>query len=89
MNVLANDGVSKNCVLKLEENGFRVIQDKVEQEELVDYINAESIEVLLVRSATKVRKELIDNCPNLKLMLNTQKAKEFKLRTRLLHHLFL
>ena len=68
MNVLANDGVSKNCVLKLEENGFRVMQDKVEQEELADYINAESIEVLLVRSATKVRKELIDNCPNLKFV---------------------
>ena len=68
MNVLANDGVSKNCVLKLEENGFKVIHDKVEQEELADYINAESIEVLLVRSATKVRKELIDNCPNLKFV---------------------
>ena len=68
MNILANDGVSKNCVLKLEENSFRVIQDKVEQEKLTDYINAESIEVLLVRSATKVRKELIDKCPNLKFI---------------------
>ena len=58
----------KNCVLKLEENGFRVIQDKVEQEELADYINAESIEVLLVKCLQKLEKELIDNCPNLKFV---------------------
>jgi D-3-phosphoglycerate dehydrogenase len=40
----------------------------VAQEQLINYINNENIVALLVRSATKVRKDLIDSCPNLKLI---------------------
>ena len=54
MNILANTGF-KNCVLKLEENGFKVIQD-AKQEELADYINAESIGLLV-----EVRQKLEKN----------------------------
>ena len=59
MKVLANDGISKSGVDKLESNGFEVITNKVNQEDLVNYINENSIEVILVRSATQIRKDLI------------------------------
>lgn len=68
MKVLANDGISKSGITALEENGFEVITTKVAQEQVANYINTNNISVLLVRSATKVRKEIIDNCPNLKII---------------------
>ena len=68
MKVLANDGISKSGIDHLESNGFTVITNKVEQENLVDYINNESVEVVLVRSATQVRKDIVDNCPSVKII---------------------
>ena len=52
----------------LEEAGFEVITTTVAQEQLVNFINDNEIVALLVRSATQVRKELIDSCPGLKLI---------------------
>lgn len=60
MKILANDGISLAGKILLEREGFEVITTFVAQEQLADYINKHAIEVLLVRSATKVRKELID-----------------------------
>jgi D-3-phosphoglycerate dehydrogenase len=60
MKILANDGISLAGKILLEREGFEVITTFVAQEQLADYINKHEIEVLLVRSATKVRKELID-----------------------------
>jgi D-3-phosphoglycerate dehydrogenase len=68
MKVLANDGISKSGIKALEEAGFEVITTTVAQEQLPNYINENNIIVLLVRSATKVRKDLIDVCPNLKII---------------------
>ena len=68
MKVLVNDGISEVGIKKLESNNFKVINSKIEQGKLVDFINENNIEILLVRSATTVRKELIDNCPNLKIV---------------------
>ena len=68
MKVLANDGISESGIKKLEEYGFTVDLTKVAQEQLVDYINTNSINPLLVRSATQVRKDIIDNCPSLKII---------------------
>lgn len=68
MKILANDGISDNGKIKLQSNGFSVISSKVEQEKLIEFINANAIEILLVRSATQVRKELIDRCLNLKII---------------------
>ncbi len=68
MNVLANDGISKEGVDKLNSAGFNTIVESVDQSEIIDYINNNSIEVLLVRSATKVRKDLIDSCKSLKII---------------------
>ena len=66
--ILANDGISNSGIKNLEKSGFKVITEKVLQENLEKFINKEKIEVLLVRSATKVNKKLIDNCPNLKIV---------------------
>jgi len=68
MKILANDGISKNGVEELEAAGFEVSTVTVAQEQLENYINSENIVVLLVRSATTVRKDLIDACPSLKII---------------------
>lgn len=68
MKVLANDGIAPSGTRELEEKGFTVITEKVEQDQLADEINKQGVEVLLVRSATKVRKDIIDHCPGLKMI---------------------
>jgi len=68
MKVLANDGISQSGVDALQDGGFEVITTNVAQEQLANYINEHKIDVLLVRSATTVRKALIDVCPDLKLI---------------------
>ena len=66
MKVLANDGISPLGEKALKEAGYTIETANVPQEELTQYINDNNIEVLLVRSATTVRKDLIDACPGLK-----------------------
>lgn len=68
MKILANDGLNATGVDLLTKNGFEVIMEKIGQTELSKYINDNNIDILLVRSATKVRKDLIDACPRLKLV---------------------
>jgi D-3-phosphoglycerate dehydrogenase len=68
MKVLANDGISSSGKAKLESKGFTVVTENVPQDQLIDAINKEGYEVLLVRSATTARKELIDACPGLKMI---------------------
>jgi D-3-phosphoglycerate dehydrogenase len=68
MKILANDGISDSAKKQLEENGYVVITEKVNQEDLITKINEENYEGILVRSATKVRKDIIDNCPNIKFI---------------------
>ena len=68
MNVLANDGIATSGVMELEAAGFSVDLTTVAQDQLVDYINENNITVLLVRSATQVRKDIIDNCSSIKII---------------------
>ena len=68
MKILANDGISAVGKKLLEAAGYTVITEKVAQEELANAVNEQGIEMILVRSATTVRKEVIDACPNLKLI---------------------
>ena len=68
MKVLANDGISRSGVELLEKNGFDVELTKVAQEQLPKFINDNNITVLLVRSATQVRKDIIDECKGLKII---------------------
>ena len=64
--ILANDGIDPIGKKLLEAAGFTVDTQTVPQDQLVEAL--QNYDGLTVRSATKVRKELIDACPNLKLI---------------------
>ena len=66
--ILANDGIDAQGKALLEKVGFIVITEKVAQENLANAINEHKYVGLTVRSATKVRKDIIDACPHLKLI---------------------
>ncbi len=66
--ILANDGIDMQGKALLEKAGFTVITENVPQENLIKSINDCNYIGLTVRSATKVRKDVIDGCPDLKLI---------------------
>lgn len=66
--ILANDGIDAVGKQMLENAGFIVVTDKVAQENLAQEINDKGYAALTVRSATKVRKDLIDACSQLKVI---------------------
>lgn len=66
MKVLANDGIDAIGKSLLEQAGFEVVTDKIEQSELINGIS--EFDVLIVRSATKVNAEVISAAENLKLI---------------------
>lgn len=66
--ILANDGIDEVGKSILEKAGFELLTKKIPQDELVEFINVERIGVLTVRSATKVRKDIIDGCPHLQII---------------------
>lgn len=68
MKILANDGLDKSGIDALTAKGFEVITSKIPQESLIDFINVQKIRTVLVRSATKIRKDLIDACPSLEII---------------------
>ncbi len=68
MIVLANDGLSEKGIQLLKEADITVLEARVSPEHLSQFINDNQVDVLLVRSATQVRKELIDRCPSLKII---------------------
>ena len=62
--ILANDGIETDGQAKLEAAGFKVVTEKVPQDQLADALR--EYDAICVRSATTVRKDLIDQVPNLK-----------------------
>ncbi|MDL2252684.1 D-2-hydroxyacid dehydrogenase [Ruminococcaceae bacterium OttesenSCG-928-I18] len=56
--VLASDGMDKSAVAKLTESGYEVVQQFYEPDELAKQVK--EFDVLVVRSATKVRQPIID-----------------------------
>jgi D-3-phosphoglycerate dehydrogenase len=64
--ILANDGIDPIGKALLEEAGFVVDTETVPQDKLIEAL--QNYEGLTVRSATKVRQDVIDQCPNLKLI---------------------
>ena len=68
MKILANDGIAPIGKANLEALNYTVITETVPQEDLIKAINDNNYVGLLVRSATTVRKDLIDACPGLKLI---------------------
>lgn len=66
--ILANDGIDEVGKSLLEKAGFTVVTDKVLQENIATEINTKGYVALTVRSASKVRKDIIDACPGLKVI---------------------
>src|SRR5437899_10229800 len=64
--ILANDGIDPIGKELLEKAGFIVDTHNIPQDQLASRLN--EYDAITVRSATKVRKDLIDACPNLKLI---------------------
>jgi D-3-phosphoglycerate dehydrogenase / 2-oxoglutarate reductase len=64
--ILANDGIDAKGKELLEQAGFEVDTTTIPQDKLIDHLN--NYDAILVRSATTVRKDLIDACPNIKLI---------------------
>lgn len=64
--ILANDGIHPDGKTLLEEAGYQVDTDKIPQDQLAEKLP--EYDVVIVRSATKIRKDLIDQCPNLKII---------------------
>lgn len=64
--ILANDGIHPDGKLLLEEADYVVDEEKIPQEELVERIA--EYDVLIVRSATKVTKAVIDSGKKLKII---------------------
>lgn len=68
MKILANDGISGAGKEVLKNAGLELLDHRVAQEQLENFINENQVDVLLVRSATQVRQDLIDACPSLKII---------------------
>lgn len=64
--ILINDGMEESGVNALKSLGFEVDTQKIPQEELSQKL--QDYQGIIVRSATKVRQELIDICPGLKFI---------------------
>ncbi|MDQ3072540.1 MAG: D-2-hydroxyacid dehydrogenase [Bacteroidota bacterium] len=65
--ILANDGIAADGKAALEAAGFEVVTEKIAQEDLPQKIGA--FDVLIVRSATKVNRQVLENPGNLKLVV--------------------
>lgn len=64
--ILVNDGIHPDGKRLMEEANYHVDLTTIPQKELPEKLP--SYDAIIVRSATKVRKELIDQCPNLKVI---------------------
>jgi D-3-phosphoglycerate dehydrogenase len=66
MRILANDGIDQSAKIALEAKGFTIETNNIPQTELAAKIG--EYDVLLVRSATKVTKDILDAGSSLKLV---------------------
>ena len=64
--ILVNDGIHPDGKTILEGAGYQVDTNKIAQDDLPAKLP--EYDVIVVRSATKVRQALIDQCPNLKII---------------------
>lgn len=68
MKILANDGIDDSAKKILTDKGFVIHDQKIPQTDIASFIRQHNIEILIVRSATQVRKDLIEACPSLKVI---------------------
>ncbi len=65
-NILANDGLADNVIRKLKDARFDVSTDKIPQEHLAEALT--HYDGVIVRSGTKIGRDIIDSCPNLRFI---------------------
>ena len=68
MKILANDGISTSGENLLKEAGLEILDNRVSQEHLINFINENNVDVLLVKNATAINNEIIDSCKSLKII---------------------
>ena len=68
MKILANDGISASGETLLIEAGHEILNHRVSQEHLVQFINENQVEILLVKNATSIDHQVIDSCKSLKII---------------------
>jgi D-3-phosphoglycerate dehydrogenase len=66
MKILINDGLHASGIALLQKAGHQVDTNTIAQDDLLNKLN--EYDAILVRSATTVRKDLMDAAPNLKLI---------------------
>ncbi len=64
--ILVNDGLHPDGKMLLEEAGYEVDDQRVAQADLHQVLP--NYDAIIVRSATHVRREVLEHCPNLKLI---------------------
>jgi len=64
--ILANDGLHEDGQTLMEEAGYEVHTEKIPQEALPERLP--DFDVVIVRSATKIDRALIERCPKLKII---------------------
>lgn len=69
MKILINDGLSAKAITELEKSEYEVKNVHVAPSQLANYINKNKINVLVVRSATQVTRDILEACTSLKLII--------------------
>ncbi|MBI3143126.1 MAG: D-2-hydroxyacid dehydrogenase [Bacteroidetes bacterium] len=64
--ILANDGIAADAKVIMEKAGHVVVTEKVPMDQLAQALGG--YDAIIVRSATQVRRDLIDACPNLQFI---------------------
>lgn len=66
--ILANDGLAAAGVSKIQDAGLELTLEKIPQSQLGEYLERAGHQALIVRSATQVTKDIIDQATNLKFI---------------------
>ncbi len=69
MRLLANDGIDASASAILQQKNWKIYSDKIPAKELNAYLIQEAIQVLVVRSATQVTKEVVQNTTALRYVV--------------------
>ena len=64
MRILINDGLGQAAITALSEAGFTLDLTRVAQPQLIPYINQHQIQGIIVRSATQITAQVIEQCPS-------------------------
>ena len=75
MKVLVSN-ISESAKVILEAKNFEVLEVKVAQNQLENYINENAVDVIIVDGSVEIQEEIIENCTSLKLIASTTNSTE-------------